>query len=44
MGNSFLIVVLPLYIASESIKGELPGHYAVRFGYVTPFIVGAALA
>ena len=25
MGNSFLIVVLPLYIASESIKGELLG-------------------
>jgi len=25
MGNSFLIVVLPLYIASESIKGQLLG-------------------
>jgi MFS family permease len=36
MGNSFLIVVLPLYIASESIKGEL-------FGLTESLITGLIL-
>ncbi|SMG09911.1 Predicted arabinose efflux permease, MFS family [Marivirga sericea] len=45
MGNSFLIVVLPLYIASESIKGEflglteslITGLILGLFGLITSF-------
>lgn len=37
LGNSFLIVVLPLYIASESISGELLG---LRESLITGLILG----
>ena len=37
MGNSFLIIVLPLYIASNAVSGT-------AFGWSTPFVIGLTLA
>lgn len=37
MGNSFLIVVLPLYIASGSVHGELLG---LSESFITGFVIG----